>query len=208
MSGERWNQIEQLLEEALALPPDEQEAFLKESCSDGALRARMYALHEALDKHPLHSVGLLDRAPHRSAITYVQTGRPARARAFLEEYRDSIPPEIHGRHREQIQVVAPGWIAVAEGRLREGASIFERWVVREAPWRQINRRFALGLIYDRMAEPDSAIAYYERYLATPHISWIREAWWRGRVLERLGQLYEARGAAEKAVRYYTRFVEL
>jgi tetratricopeptide (TPR) repeat protein len=169
-------------------------------------------LDESLDKHPLHAVEPLNRAYPEFAISYAQIGRPIRARAFLGEYRDSIPREIHGRHRDQITVVAPGWVAVAEGRLEDAASLFGRWVEHESPWRQINRRFALGLIYDRMEEPDSAIAYYERYLAIPQVGGVRhrvrETGWRARVLERLGQLYEAQGNAEKAAWHYTRFVAL
>jgi hypothetical protein len=37
---------------------------------------------------------------------------------------------------------------------------------------------------------------------------VRETGWRARVLERLGQLYEAQGNAEKAAWHYTRFVAL
>jgi hypothetical protein len=58
---------------------------------------------------------------------------------------------------------------------------------------------------------DSAVVWFERYLATPY--------WRptdprgdtrylAGTYKRLGELYEARGDRQKAASYYTKFVEL
>ncbi|HET7470214.1 MAG TPA: hypothetical protein VFJ81_11085, partial [Gemmatimonadales bacterium] len=67
----------------------------------------------------------------------------------------------------------------------------------------------LARLYDAMALPDSALAAYERYLATP--------WqWRfevdgtelARALERVGELYEARGDRARAEAAYAKLVDL
>jgi tetratricopeptide (TPR) repeat protein len=57
--------------------------------------------------------------------------------------------------------------------------------------------------------PDSAIATYERYLATPF--WAKmevDAFGLAGTHKRLGELYEARGERQKAVTHYMQFVEL
>jgi tetratricopeptide (TPR) repeat protein len=172
-------------------------------------------LNAARAKRPLRSAGRLDRAYHEFAIGYAQTGQPGLAQRFLETARDSIPRELRRRYEDHTHA-AQGWIAFAKGHLKEAPIAFKRWTPR-LPWGHADRHFALGLIYDRMAKPDSAIAHYERYLAKPHVNfkvwshttgWTHSEWWRAPVHERLGRLYEARGEAEQAVRHHTRFVEL
>ncbi len=58
------------------------------------------------------------------------------------------------------------------------------------------------------SDPDSALAYYERYAEFP----LRSLTWDHLDLpaayRRLGELHEARDNTEKAVEYYNRFVEL
>ena len=60
-----------------------------------------------------------------------------------------------------------------------------------------------------MAQPDSAIAAYERYLGTPAVDRIfADAWDRAFVLERLGALYEQRNDRMNAARHYAQLVAL
>ena len=63
--------------------------------------------------------------------------------------------------------------------------------------------------FDQAGQPDSAIAYYERYLA-PRQNWRTyvDGSWRAWTLERLGQLYDEMGDLEQAAGYYGAFVEL
>jgi tetratricopeptide (TPR) repeat protein len=67
----------------------------------------------------------------------------------------------------------------------------------------------LAWAYDQAGEPDSALAIYERYIATPYMWRLQEdSWWLYRAYERLGDLYEQRGDTAKAVYYYGKLVEL
>lgn len=101
-----------------------------------------------------------------------------------------------------------GTIALAEGRFADAIEEFRAG--REAlPECVLCQLYDIAAAYDRAEKADSAVAAYERYLATP-------ALFRGspdnlnlwRVLLRLGELLEARGEAARAARYYDRFIEL
>src|SRR5215469_7002092 len=76
LSSERWQRLESLFYEAIALRPKEREAFLVERCAgDEAMRREAESLLASLD-HPLD---LLEK-PIRNAASEVVTGRNAPAR--------------------------------------------------------------------------------------------------------------------------------
>ena len=63
--------------------------------------------------------------------------------------------------------------------------------------------------HDRAGRPDSAIALYERALATPSVFGTPyEVSWYPHALRRLGELHESLGNPEQAIDYYQRFIEL
>jgi len=69
----------------------------------------------------------------------------------------------------------------------------------------------LGHAFDLTGQLDSAIATYERYLQMP--AYFRppdDAYSRSlpNIYRRLGDLYEARGRRDEAIRYYSDFVDL
>ena len=69
--------------------------------------------------------------------------------------------------------------------------------------------FYVGRVQDRMNQPDSALAAYDRAVNTPGLGRnAGEATVLGPTLRRMGELYEARGEREKAKEYYSRFVAL
>jgi len=117
-----------------------------------------------------------------------------------------LGPELANRSRLGFGV-AEGWIEVAEGRY--DAAIPK---LREADWGfacQPCADHSVGRAFDIAGRPDSAIVYYEKYLA-PAFNW--RTWldglWRGWTLERLGQLYEEVGDLEQAAGYYGLFADL
>jgi tetratricopeptide (TPR) repeat protein len=78
----------------------------------------------------------------------------------------------------------------------------------------------LGHAFDVAQEPDSAIAFYEKFLsanhyvpdaANPWASRLGTRWWdlinRPWVHERLGALYEATGNRERAAAHLTSFID-
>lgn len=96
---------------------------------------------------------------------------------------------------------------MAEGRLEDARIEFLR--LEGTRGEEIMGRFAPGQVHDQMEQPDSAIANYELFLATPSNGrpyW--DAFWLPLVHERLGQLYEATGDPANAAESYGRFVDL
>jgi tetratricopeptide (TPR) repeat protein len=66
----------------------------------------------------------------------------------------------------------------------------------------------IGLAFDQLQQPDSALAAYEAYATRPSYQDIGQEIDLPRVLVRLGELYENRGDKARALEYYGRFVDL
>ena len=66
----------------------------------------------------------------------------------------------------------------------------------------------LGRLFDLANQPDSAIAHWEAYLNYPTHEAGRDAVFLPGIHKRLGELYEAKGATQKAISHYTAFIEL
>ncbi|MEO6208835.1 MAG: tetratricopeptide repeat protein [Gemmatimonadaceae bacterium] len=67
------------------------------------------------------------------------------------------------------------------------------------------------MISDQANMPDSAIAMYERYLATPAVlSYypLLDAQMLAGIHKRLGEMYEAKGDRDRAISHYLQFVNL
>jgi tetratricopeptide (TPR) repeat protein len=170
-------------------------------------------LDEALAKNPLKSRYPFDGLYHTSATLYAQAGRPDKARAVLAQFdadnrdssfREYFAPYIHGARAD---------IALAEKRPREAIAEFRLADQRpDGPAALVPRlrQFAgIGRAFDLDNQPDSAIAYFERYLVQPvNFRLPEDAVSRAGIEKRLGELYDARGNAPKAVEHYRAFVEL
>jgi tetratricopeptide (TPR) repeat protein len=63
-------------------------------------------------------------------------------------------------------------------------------------------------VYDQLAEADSALALYRRFVETPSSSFGHDAGHLAHAYVRIGYLYEQRGDWEQAIEYYGRFVSL
>jgi tetratricopeptide (TPR) repeat protein len=99
-----------------------------------------------------------------------------------------------------------GEIALAEGHPREAVHQF---LLANSAGCSICTLPHVGRAYEAAAQPDSAIAVYERYIRTPSPGRLTyDAEWLGPVLERLGQLYEARGDHGRAAQYHAEFTAL
>ncbi len=98
-------------------------------------------------------------------------------------------------------------LAYAEGRYAEAlAGVNEADRLRNGSDR--SARIARGLIYDRMSQPDSALVNYLDYVSTRQFGVALDAHWRPYALQRIGELYEAKGDAARAIDYYGQFVQL
>jgi tetratricopeptide (TPR) repeat protein len=69
--------------------------------------------------------------------------------------------------------------------------------------------FYVGRVYDRLGQPDSALAAYDRAVHTTVLTRPAGATQvLGPTLRRMGELYEAKGEKERARDYYSQFVAL
>jgi tetratricopeptide (TPR) repeat protein len=66
----------------------------------------------------------------------------------------------------------------------------------------------LGRAHDMADRSDSAVVYYERFIATPDPFPIEDARALAQIHRRLGELYEAGGKPRQAMEHYGRFAEL
>lgn len=164
-------------------------------------------LDAALATHPIGALPEEER-PHSQLVQlYAHAGETRKAREMLEGWDAGL--DEHRRRLETAEFAgASGVLAHAEGRheraveqLRRAHDGAEDCVICWLP--------ELGRAYDDAGAPDSAIAVYERYLTSP---WLfragYDAVYRGSTLERLAELYDQRGDAATAARYYAEFVDL
>jgi len=173
-----------------------------------ALRGLELALQEA----PYIDLDPLDGPYLQLAALYAQAGQPRVARTLLAQFDEAVEP----RYRVDVRSSnvlggeeyrrARGELALAEGRHADAVAEFraadvEACLVCALP--------GLARAYEAAGEEDSVVAVLERYVATPNYYRLRvDRVHLGPTLERLGELYEARGRIEEAAMCYARFVEL
>ena len=68
--------------------------------------------------------------------------------------------------------------------------------------------FLIGQAFERLNQPDSAIAVYEQYVNHHDADDNMRSFYLAAALRRLGEMYESKGDRKKALEYYGRFVDL
>jgi DNA-binding SARP family transcriptional activator/tRNA A-37 threonylcarbamoyl transferase component Bud32 len=142
---------------------------------------------------------------------FANAGRPGLARQFLA--RHQAVADSAGRRADE------PWIhrlranlALTEGRFAEAVEEIRKGDMRpDGPVDAcyICYYLSLGNAFDRANQPDSAIVMLERYVDMPFSERLPvDALNLASALRRLGELHEFRGNRERAIRYYSRFVEL
>ncbi len=138
--------------------------------------------------------------------TYLLAGRLERARALRVEYEAEVDSATRA-DRDFGEQWLDTEMAVAEGRPLDGVAGYHA-LRDESRGCAICWLFEIGDAFEQAGIPDSAIAYYRRFIDTP---------WLGRIGEdalslpasyrRLGVLYEEAGETELALDNYGQFVE-
>jgi tetratricopeptide (TPR) repeat protein len=179
-------------------------------------------LEETIANRPFSSVPLLTSSylPTFGASTYylaaariyAMAHRPDRARTVLDQFRADKRDTASTRAAEPDVHAVRGEIALAERRPLLALDEFR--LADRLPDGPVNL-FALwnhadmGRAFDQAGMADSAIASFERFLKTPQLNRLwHDAIYLAPILQRLGDLYAARGDRTKAIEYYARFVAL
>ena len=163
-------------------------------------------LDEALARYPLAEMSPLDRPYALLATTFAAAREPSRAREILAEYEGEVSPELRRGTRDQFAERARGAVALAEQRFADAIDHYRRsdeGICRLCPLP------GLAAAYDAAGERDSAIAVYERYVATPWLYRLNgDRIYLGVSYERLAALHDESGDWEKAAEYYAKLIEL
>ena len=171
-------------------------------------------LDSALARMSLLAIDPFERPDAKIAVLYALAGRPDRALALLTRYATDVKDSAVLRNSEPVRHRALAEIALAENRPLDAMEEFrlaDRLPDGPADDCTICLSAALGRAYDQANMPDSAIASYERYIATPY-AWRMFAEFDPALLagmyERLGELYEAKGDRSRAAPHYAQFIAL
>lgn len=162
-------------------------------------------LEELLAAEPLEADDPVNRNYIGTAMQWARIGDRARAEALLAEFETEVPEEY------RTDVANPylgieGMLLIHEKRYEEGIATLQK---REERGCVLCRYLPTAVAFDSLGARDSAIAYYEGYVQA---DWDNRLGWDddtlAPTLERLGQLHDEAGDAEKATLYYAQFVEL
>jgi tetratricopeptide (TPR) repeat protein len=165
----------------------------------------------ALETHPFSSIEPLERPYAQLAGFYALAGQ---ARMLLMDWEAIVPLGLR-RTQEPDRRLGWGTVWLTEKRGEYALAEFE--FVRDRAECTICQLPLLGRAYEVLAQPDSALAMYERYLTTPYHSRVigldspfagGGAFWLPVVYERLGALYEQRGDTANAILNYGKLVDL
>jgi tetratricopeptide (TPR) repeat protein len=154
-----------------------------------------------------------DQRPHLAlAAFYANAGQPARARSLMARWESEVPDSGRRREMEPARRSVQGAVALAEGRFADAIRDF--WAA-DSTYDGPNGNCDM-CVYDDIAYAhaaagavDSAIYWFEKYLATPFFG--RHNFDGGAkplLLKRLGELYETAGNVEKAALRYREFLAL
>ena len=174
-------------------------------------------LDAALARVSMRSLNKFERPDLRAAALYALAGRPDRARSLLAQYDADMKDSVVLRDQQPARHNTLAEIAIAERRYRDAIAEFRLGDRR--PDGPVNACGAclpayLARAFDLAEMPDSAIAMYERYLATPRVlaffPTVRQLdpGFLAGAHKRLGELYEAKGDRQKAISHYLAFAEL
>jgi eukaryotic-like serine/threonine-protein kinase len=203
---------------ARGAPPPPLTQELREAWLDISFREQpdraAQRLDSALARTPVRSLPGDESQYLRASQLYALAGHADRARAVLAQYLADVKDSALLRQSEPERHNTAGELALAEHRPLDAVPEFRLGDQRpDGPVDQCTPCLPLRLAraYDLANVPDSAIALYERYLATPNslkgVFFLDPLYLAG-VHERLGELYEAKGDRQKAADQYVQLVEL
>jgi len=164
-------------------------------------------IDSVLAARPLAGVPADQRPYLTLAWAYAMLGDVAKARVLMTEAA-ATTDTTEARASEPFRTYILATIAMTERRPAEALKEYQRIDPRLSGCRTCLVA-AIGRAYDAAGQPDSAISWSERYLASAEESrGFEDETSLGPTYRRLGELYEEKGNQAKAARYYQKFIDL
>jgi tetratricopeptide (TPR) repeat protein len=165
-------------------------------------------LNRAVQRAPVDSIPSLDRNYDQLLAQAAYAGDTLRAREWHAASRRAWEESGNVVSRPAWEAMGDAMLAFAHGRYADALTSLT-----EADRRNLPRIDILGavrfLVFDRLQQADSAIAVGESYLTVTVPARVgQDALFLASIRQRLGEMYEAKGDAEKALTHYQAFVEL
>ena len=163
-------------------------------------------VRKALAAIPMESLPPSERQWQFLIDIALAAGDAAAARAALRSFEQDLP-QMGIEQAPGVLSEARAHVALTEGRAAEAIPLY----------READRTYAscdrcaminLARAFDLAGQRDSAIAYFQRFVDTPHALLFEDAAWLAGSYKRLGELYEAAGDLPKAATNLEKFVEL
>lgn len=192
------------------------------SCALGQLRliagdaAATAETDNLLRQHAIAAIDTLSRPYLPLALFYARAGRVREARGWLDAWEREFPRQHRGPDRWRLYHRVRAALHLAEDKPEEAVREL-RQAAHNPPLRvgmfydalvSVTDHPDLARAYDRLGSADSAIAVYERYLAARSVNRsVLDALELAPALERLAQLYEARGDRSRAATVLLRFAD-
>jgi tetratricopeptide (TPR) repeat protein len=162
-------------------------------------------VEQALATFPLAGLEPLDRPYGELAEFYARVGRPERARQLLGEFDREVPPILHAQVQQEIGR-ARGYALLAENRPAEA---LQEFTLADRGMCRVCLVPAMAEAWGALGQEDSVRVTLERLIETPDDDRLLVEWLElPGAYARLGEMYEARGDREKALRYNGKFLEL
>jgi serine/threonine-protein kinase len=170
-------------------------------------------LRALLDGPALQRLDPIDRPYLDAAYLYARAGRADLARRALAARTQALGVDsalgvlAADRGEHNYRIVIEGQIAAAENRYDQALARFAESgdTSLQRPWSLTD----IGRVHDAADRPDSALAAYDRYLASTNLYRTDlDADELARVLFRTAELYESRGDRARAAERYGRFARL
>ncbi len=156
----------------------------------------------ALARYPLAAMGPLDPPWDVLSQAYAQIHGANGGDEMVRRWGEVDP---NARHEAE-HGFAHAWVVLARGDSEEAIRRFRE---AETPECQVCAMPGIAAAFEAAGQPDSAIVYYEEYLARPNLfRGALDSRYLGPGIERLGQLYDRKGDLENAAKYYAMFAEL
>ena len=164
------------------------------------------SLDTLLRRHPTDSLhGFVSREYALLVAAHAMLGQHERARRLMEEW-DVKRRAFRTSTDSMALLTMSGQVQLASGRHEEAARSLRQAGMRGCATCETPLE---GRAWDLAGQPDSAIAALRRYAETKHLLRTEyDARFLPGVHKRLGELYEAKGRRDDALRHYRAFIEL